>query len=73
MSVREGARVGWKEETQSKTKGCGLREGCDQHYVLFYRVIITKKAVLAHVIFKNNNCDGLFCFWLMLHYPVHKR
>ena len=35
MSVREGARVGWIEETQSKTKGCGLREGCDQHYVLF--------------------------------------
>ncbi len=38
-----------------------------------YRVIITKKAVLVHVILKNNNCDGLFSFWLMLHYPMHKR
>ena len=22
---------------------------------------------------KNNNCDGLFSFWLMLHYRVDKR
>ena len=35
VSVREGARVGWKDDKQSNTKGCGLREGCDQHYVLF--------------------------------------
>ena len=33
--VRERSRAGWKEETQSKTKGCGLREGCDHHSVLF--------------------------------------
>jgi hypothetical protein len=29
--------------------------------------------VVIIVIFKSNNCDGLFTFWLMLHYPVHKR
>ena len=34
--VRECSGGGWKEETQSNTKGCGLREGCDQHYVLFW-------------------------------------
>ena len=33
----------------------------------------SKRAVLVRVIFKSNNCDGLFTFWLMLHYPVHKR
>ena len=35
MSVSEGAMVGWIEETQRKTKGCGLKEGCDDHYILF--------------------------------------
>ena len=35
MSVREGARVEWIEETQSKTKGCGCKEGFDEHHVLF--------------------------------------
>jgi hypothetical protein len=30
--------------------------------ILDFRVIITKKAVLVHVVFKNNNCDGLFSF-----------
>ena len=35
MSVRAGAMVGWIGETQRKTKGCGLKEGCDDHYILF--------------------------------------
>ena len=35
MSVRAGAMVGWIGETQRETKGCGLKEGCDDHYILF--------------------------------------
>jgi hypothetical protein len=35
VQVREGSRVGWIEETQRKTRGCGLKEGSDQLHVVF--------------------------------------
>ncbi len=35
MSVREGAWVGWKEETKRKTKGCDVKEGSDENHVAF--------------------------------------
>jgi hypothetical protein len=35
VGVRDGARVGWIEETQRKTKGWVLKEGWDEHDVLF--------------------------------------
>ena len=31
--VRERARVGWIEETQRKTKGCGLKEAVVRNHV----------------------------------------
>ena len=36
-------------------------------------LMVAAEVASKHVIVKNNNCDGLFSFWLMLHYPVHKR
>ncbi len=33
MKVRERARVGWIEETQKKTMGCGLKEGSVRNHV----------------------------------------
>ena len=36
VEVREGSRVGWIEETQMKTKGCGVYEGSDRNHVAFW-------------------------------------
>ena len=33
VEVREGSRVVWKEETQRKAKGCGLKERSEEQYV----------------------------------------
>ena len=35
VSVRKGARVGWIEETERDTKGCGLKEGSGRNHVVF--------------------------------------
>lgn len=35
VEVREGSKVGWIEETQTETKGCGLKEGSDLHHGVF--------------------------------------
>ncbi len=35
MLVREGSMVGWIDETQGKTRVCGVKEGSDSHHVSF--------------------------------------
>ncbi len=35
VSVRKGARVGWIEETERDTKGCGLKEVSGSNHVVF--------------------------------------
>ena len=35
VKFRERTRVGWKEETKRKTKGCGLIEESVIHHVFF--------------------------------------
>jgi hypothetical protein len=34
VNVRELAWVGWTEETQRKTKGCGVKEGSERNHVV---------------------------------------
>jgi hypothetical protein len=33
VEVRERWRVGWIEETERKTMGCGMKDGSDLHHV----------------------------------------
>ena len=39
MLVREGSMVGWIDETQGKTRVCGVKEGSDSHHVSFCSLI----------------------------------
>jgi hypothetical protein len=41
VKVRERTRVGWKEETKRKTKGCGLIEESVMHHVFFWSLIFS--------------------------------
>ncbi len=52
MLVREGSMVGWIDETQGKTRVCGVKEGSDSHHVSFCSLITCSLLcfVLANVI-----------------------
>ena len=52
MLVREGSMVGWIDETQGKTRVCGVKEGSDSHHVSFSSLITCSllRFVLANAI-----------------------